>query len=92
MMKKLLLFMLMIMLGMAPQAVAVEFEIHRLTNNSVPDLHPSLYNGTIAWHGNGSGRYDIYYWDGSVISNLTNDYGASRFNSYPSLYNGTIDA
>jgi len=46
--------------------------------------HPSLYNGQIAWSGDG----EIYYWDGSTIRQISDNRATG--NSSPSLHNGHI--
>jgi hypothetical protein len=60
--------------------------ITQLTDNSIPDYAPSVYEGTIAW-GGGQGGHELYYWDGDTITQLV-DFGTNV--SEPSLYDGTI--
>lgn len=74
-------------LGMAVTAVATDFKITQLTNNSTHDLGPSVYDGTIAWFRDVSPGPQIYYWNGSTITKITSD---NNENWDPSLYDGTI--
>jgi hypothetical protein len=85
-MRRRLLFLLLLatFVGIGDNGYAT---ILQLTNNSVSEHSPSLYNGTIAWIGDDTNGYrDIYYWDGSttqVINQPSTVYEVS-------VYNGTI--
>ena len=48
-------------------------EIIQITNNSVPDVCPSLYNGKIAWQQWDGNDWEIMLWDGSNIQQITNN-------------------
>ncbi len=63
------------------------FSETNLTNNSAFDFWPSLYDNTVAWHGNEDGDFDIYYYDGNHIYKITNN---DNLDGYPSLYDGAI--
>ena len=58
-----------------------------MSNSPNNSYKPSLYNGTIAWHEATSSDYEILYWDGNAITQITNN---ALSDSHPSLYNGTI--
>ena len=47
----------------------------------------SNYDGTVAWQGYDGNDYDIYYYNGSTTSNISNN---DTYDSGPSLFNGTI--
>jgi len=60
-------------------------ETLQITDNDSDDRNPSLFDGTIAWQGYPAGREaDIFYWDGKVIHQLTDDPRYDEVN--PSLW------
>lgn len=61
--------------------------IHQITNNGAWNREVSLYNGTIAWHSDVDGDWEIFYWDGNEIIQITNN---DANDTDPSLYNGSI--
>ena len=61
------LFVLGIFVVASGSGYATSFTIHQLTDNSIHDVLPSLYDGTIAWNDH---NYSIHYWDGSDITNV----------------------
>lgn len=80
-MKKIILFMMSLTVSfMFGGPVYADFAIHQLTNNTIADEYPSVYNSTIAWSGEG-----LSYWDGSNVTQITSSTVMS-----PSLYNGCM--
>ncbi len=78
------------------QADGSDFEIkikkgiveQQITNDSVWDVAPSLYNGTVAWVHDSLHAPEIWYWDGRNKKQISNS--NTTPNMEPSLYDGTI--
>jgi len=60
---------------------------HQITNDSVWDTEPSLYNDTVAWVHDYLGVCDIWYWDGHNKIKVTS---STQPEEGPSLYDGKI--
>jgi len=67
---------------------AVFWNIQQITDNDIIDeAHPSLYDGTIAWQGYDGidpNTHEIYYWDGSTITQVTHNDMDDRYASHHS--------
>ena len=66
---------------------ADDFVSKRISNTANAELGVSLYDGKIAFSSDADGDYDIYLWDGSTTTQIT-DNTAGDYD--PSLYDGKI--
>lgn len=69
-------------------------QVLQVTDNDYDDKNPSLFDGTIAWEGYsalflGRRRAQIFYWDGKIIHQLTEDSWYDHVN--PSLWGSGLN-
>ncbi len=63
------------------------WDVHRITNNSAADTNPQIYGRTIVWQGNDGSYEQIYFWDGSQQTDVTD---TSYNNQAPQLHAGKV--
>lgn len=65
-----------------------ELPIIQLTNNDYDEDHPQISGGNVVWEGDDGNGWEIFFWDGSTITQLTdNDYVDDRM---PQISGGNV--